>query len=306
MAGKEGRRVPDASPKRAPPRRLRLSDREAVTHGLRQSFWGDLHHHAVTARWPAFFIGAALVFVLCNLCFATLYMLGDDPVANARPGAFLDYFFFSMETFATVGYGDMHPRTPYGHAVAAIGAFIGVCALAVTTGLIFTRFTQPRARVLFARAPVVAMFDGARTLMIRFANERHNVIVDASARLWLMRSEYSKEGVFYRRFLRLALTRDESPMFALSWTIMHVIDEASPLHGWTAQDFAESDASLILIFEGHDETASQTLRARRDYPIADALYGRDYVDIMDLSETGLVSIDYSRFHDTREAAQPLA
>ncbi|MEK4033875.1 hypothetical protein WOC76_14635 [Methylocystis sp. IM3] len=84
------------------------------------------------------------------------------------------------------------------------------------------------------------------------------------------------------------------------------IDEASPLHGWTAQDFAESDASLILIFEGHDETASQTLRARRDYPIADALYGRDYVDIMDLSETGLVSIDYSRFHDTREAAQPLA
>ncbi|WP_445730618.1 ion channel [Methylocystis sp. IM2] len=179
-----------------------MSDREAVTHGLRQSFWGDLHHHAVTARWPAFFIGAALVFVLCNLCFATLYMLGDDPVANARPGAFLDYFFFSMETFATVGYGDMHPRTPYGHAVAAIGAFIGVCALAVTTGLIFTRFTQPRARVLFARAPVVAMFDGARTLMIRFANERHNVIVDTSARLWLMRSEYSKEGVFYRRFHR--------------------------------------------------------------------------------------------------------
>lgn len=303
MAGKEGRDVPNPSPRRAgPPRRLRLGDREAVAHGLRQSFWGDLHHHAVTARWPVFFAGAALVFILCNLAFASLYMLGDDPVANARPGSFLDYFFFSIETFATVGYGDMHPRTPYGHAVAAMGAFIGVCALAVTTGLIFTRFTQPRARVLFARAPVVADFDGAKTLMIRFANERHNVIVDASAKLWLMRSEYSQEGVYYRRFLRLALTRDESPMFALSWTIMHVMDETSPLHGWTGRDFAESDASLIVIFEGHDETASQTLRARRNYPVSDTLYDREYVDIMSFDETGLLSIDYSRIHDTRQIA----
>lgn len=299
--------APQSSARNTGARRLRLDgDRDAIAYGVRRNFWGDFHHHAVTARWPVFFAGAALIFVLGNLVFATLYMLGDDPIINARPGSFLDYFFFSIETFATVGYGDMHPRTPYGHAVAALGAFVGVCALAVTTGLIFTRFTQPRARVLFARAPVVAAFDGAKTLMIRFANERNNVIVDASAKLWLVRSEHSKEGVFYRRFLKLALTRDESPIFALSWTIMHVIDDASPLHGWTRRDFEESDASLIVIFEGHDETASQTLRARQNYSLSDVCYGREYVDIMGADEQGLVSIDFARFHDTREITPPFA
>jgi inward rectifier potassium channel len=287
----------------ARPRRLRLGDRDAIAHGLPAPFWGDLHHHAVTASWPRFFAVAALVFVLFNLCFATLYLLGDDPVANARPGHFIDYFFFSIETFATVGYGDMHPRTAYGHAVAALGAFVGVCALAVTTGLIFARFTRPRARVLFARRAVIAPFNGRPTLMIRFANARHNVIVDASAKLWLVRSEVSAEGVFYRRFLRLALTRDESPMFALSWTIMHVIDESSPLHGWTAADLAQSDENLIVMFEGHDETASQTLRARGNYPLAEALDGQEYDDVISVDADGQVTIDYTHFHDTHAAAR---
>lgn len=287
----------------ARPRRLRLGDREAVAIGLRPSFWGDLHHHAITARWWAFFAGAALVFILFNLTFASFYMLGDDPIANARPGNFVDYFFFSIETFATVGYGDMHPKTPYGHVVAAAGAFVGVCALAVTTGLTFARFTRPRARVLFARKPVVATFDRATTLMLRFANQRHNMIVDASAKLWLLQAEHSKEGVPFRRFYRLPLTRDESPMFALSWTIMHVMDEKSPLYGWTAGDFAASDATLILIFEGHDETAGQTLRARMNYPVSEIAYGQEYVDIMSVDEAGLVSIDYSIFDDTREAGR---
>jgi inward rectifier potassium channel len=131
------------------------------------------------------------------------------------------------------------------------------------------------------------------------------VIVDASAKLWLMRSETSAEGVFYRRFVRLPLLRDESPMFALSWTIMHVIDAQSPLRGWSAQDFAESDASLVVILEGHDETASQTLRARRNYPVSDVRYGREYDDMMRLDETGLVSIDYSKMHDTHDGASAL-
>jgi inward rectifier potassium channel len=287
----------------ARPRRLRLGDRDAIAHGLQTSFWSDLHHHAVTASWPRFFAAAALVFVLFNLSFASLYLLGDDPIANARPGNFLDYFFFSIETFATVGYGDMHPKSAYGHAIAAFGAFVGVCALAVTTGLIFARFTRPRARVLFARTAVVAPFNGAATLMIRFANIRHNVIADASAKLWLVRSETSAEGVFYRRFLPLALTRNESPVFALSWTIMHVLDESSPLHGWSAADFAASDASLIVMFEGHDETSSQTLRARGDYLLAEVRCDHEYDDVFSFDDEGRMTIDYTRFHGVHIAPQ---
>jgi inward rectifier potassium channel len=290
--------------KTAPPngRRVRIDEGEVIAHGLDPGFWTDLHHNAITARWQVFFAAAAFVFVLCNLAFASLYMLGEDPVANARPGHFLDYFFFSVETFATVGYGDMHPRTTYGHMIAAAGAFVGVCSLAVTTGLIFTRFTLPRARVLFARNPVVTPFNGAPTLMIRFANERHNVIVGAGAKLWLSRFEQSAEGAAYRRFHRLALARDESPMFALSWTIMHRMDETSPLHGWSAADFETAGVTLVLAFEGHDETSNLLLRARKTYAGADVAYDREYVDIMGQDESGRLTIDYASFHETRARA----
>lgn len=288
---------------RARSRRASLAADRIVARGARHSFWFDLHHRAVTARWPIFFAAAAGIFVLFNLAFAGLYLLGDDPIANARPGNFVDYFFFSVETFATVGYGDMHPRSYYGHTLAAAGAFIGVCALAVTTGLVFTRFARPRARILFARTPVLANFNGAPTLMIRFANQRHNMILDANAELWLLQPERSTEGALYRRFHRLALTRDESPIFSLSWTIMHVVDATSPLHGLSSDDFAESEASLILIFEGQDETSSQTLRARRIYPLCDVAVGKEYVDILSADESGSAVIDYALFHETR-ASRP--
>ncbi len=282
-------------------RRITLGDREFVVAGVTPSLWSDFYHNAIMAPWPIFFVSAALVFVLANLCFASLYVLGDDPIANARPGNFLDYFFFSIETFATVGYGDMHPRTTYGHIIAALGAFVGVSSLAVTTGLIFTRFSRPRARVLFARNPVITTLDAAPTLMIRFANARHNMIADARAKLWLIKIERSAEGQIFRRFHRLALARDESPVFALSWTIMHVVDEASPLAGWTAADFASSDATLVVMIEGHDESSAVLLHARKNYAAADVAYDHDYVDVMSADADGLVSIDFDMFHETRPA-----
>ena len=288
---------------RAETRLVRLGDRQVIASGMRPSFWSDLHHHAMTVGWPGFFASIATVYVLANIGFALLYMLGDDPIANARPGHFLDYFFFSVETFATVGYGDMHPHNIYGHLVATLGTFVGISSLAVTTGLIFTRFAQPRARLLFARNPVVSTLDNARTLMIRFANARHNMIADASAKLWLIKTERTAEGQIFRRIRRLALVRDESPIFALSWTIMHVIDESSPLHGWTADDFASSDATFVVIIEGHDESSSYSLHARKNYSGCDIAIDSDYVDIMSADEDGLMKIDYTRFHDTRPASR---
>jgi len=148
-------------------------------------------------------------------------------VANAPPGSFLDYFFFSVETLATVGYGDMHPQSPIGHAIATVTTFIGLSSVAITAGLTFARFAQPRARLLFARNPVIGVHDGARTLMLRFANERHNAITAASAQMWFIRNELTMEGATFRKFYPLKLTREENPIFAFTWTLMHVIGEDS-------------------------------------------------------------------------------
>ena len=152
-----------------------------------------------------------------------------------------------METLATVGFGDMHPQTTYAHVVATIEIFTGMSFLAVMTGLIFARFSRPRARLVFARNPVVNRHEGQPTLMIRVANARANMISDAAAQLWVVRTERSAEGATFRRFHRLALHRQENPMFILSWTLLHALEASSPLFGQSAEDLAASEATLDIV-----------------------------------------------------------
>jgi inward rectifier potassium channel len=283
---------------------VRVGGRRVIAHGLPSNFWTDLHHNAMVASWPAFVAALAVAFVVLNIFFAMLYALGDDPVANARPGNFFDLFFFSVETIATVGYGDMHPRTSYGHIVATLGTFFGITSLAVVAGLVFARFSRPRARLVFASNPVLTAYEGAKTLMIRFANARHNMISDATAKLWLVGLEQTMEGSSFRKFRRLALARDENPTFALTWTIMHVVDEASPLHGWSAEDLASSDSALIITLSGFDETSNQFVHARKEYSTKDVLVGHDYQDILRNDEAGVTWLDYTKFHATSPAGRP--
>ncbi|MBI3274840.1 MAG: hypothetical protein HYZ60_02575, partial [Methylocystis sp.] len=241
-------------------------------------------------------------FIFVNVVFALLYSLGHESIAHARPGNILDLFFFSVETIGAVGYGEMHPQTAYGHVVATIEIFVGVCSLAVMAGLIFARFSRPRARLIFAQNPVIVSHDGAKTLMIRIANARHNSITNARAKLWIVRDERTTEGSVFRRFRQLDLARDENPVFALSWTIMHVIDEASPLYGWRAEDIASSDATFVITLDGLDETSSQFVHARQGYFAQEIVIDRDYVDIIQVDDSGMMKIDYTKFHDTKPAA----
>jgi inward rectifier potassium channel len=167
--------------------------REVETRGLSNSFWTDLYYRSMTVYWPVFFGTAAAIFAALNAVFAFLYWLGKDPVANVIGNEPLGLFYFSIETLATVGYGDMHPQTNYGHMIATVEIF-----LAVLTGLIFARFSRPRARFPFADHPVVTMHQGRPTLMIRIANARNNTISQATARLWLFRVETTLEGYEFR------------------------------------------------------------------------------------------------------------
>jgi inward rectifier potassium channel len=148
---------------------LTIGQREVETHGLDTGFWNDLYHRSVTVYWPVFFGSAAAIFVTLNAVFAFFYWLGDRPIANVSDDLPLSLFYFSIETLATVGYGDMHPQTDYGHLVATVEIFTGMSFLAVMTGLVFARFSQPKARFVFARHSVVTTLNGQPTLMIRIA-----------------------------------------------------------------------------------------------------------------------------------------
>ncbi len=277
---------------------VRLGGREIITEGLHLNFWADISHRCMTASWPAFIGGAALVFVAFNAFFAVFYWIGDQPISNVPGGAYIDYLYFSIETLSTAGYGDMHPQTHYGHFIATVELFTGVFSMSLMTGLIFARFSRPSARLLFADNPVISDHEGEQTLMIRLANERHNIISNATARLWLFKNIVSKEGQSFRRFYELPLLRNESPALALSWTLFHVIDDGSPLYGLGADELEAIEVSLVVVVSGHDVVAAQTVHARKSYDYPEIRFGQRYAEILGTAEDGRLRIDYGRFHDT--------
>jgi len=283
-------------------RHIKLGEREVVTQGIARQILQDLFHYFMTVSWPQAFGTIAAFFLLFDLLFGWLYDRVPGCVANLNPPGFLGAFFFSVETLATVGYGDMHPQTLYGHMVAMVEIFVGLMMLALITGLMFARFSRPKARFLFARNAVVRPIDGKLTLMFRAANERQNVVQEASALLRMLRDEVSAEGFRIRRITDLPLVRARHPVFALSWTIMHVIDEASPLHKETEESLRASAASFILSLGGTDETTGQVLMARAEYPSTAIRWNEAFRDILEVTEDGTLYIDYNKFDEI----EPLA
>ncbi|OCR00866.1 ATP-sensitive inward rectifier potassium channel 10 [Oscillatoriales cyanobacterium USR001] len=257
----------------------------------------DLYHWLLTISWSGFFTRIALVYILSNAIFALAYLAGGDCIANAEPGSFKDVFFFSVQTMATIGYGAMYPRTSYANSIVAIEALFGLLGVAMVTGLAFARFSRPTAKVLFSHIAVITPQNGVPTLMYRTANQRYNQILEAQQRLTLLRDEITADGQFMRRFYDLNLVRSRTPIFALTWTSMHIIDESSPLYGMTAEDFARQAVEIIVTMTGIDETVSQIIHARHSYLAEEILWNSRFVDILSHSPDGGRSIDYTRFHD---------
>ena len=277
-------------------RKVRVRSHTVIAHGLPLRVWQDLYHRALTISWPVFFFSLAFLFLVLNSVFASLYELGGVNIANQNPKGFAGAFFFSVETLATVGYGDMHPQTLYGHLVATFEIFVGMSGIALATGLIFARFSRPRAKIMFSRYAIVRPIDGRTTLMVRTANARQNVIIEARARLRLMRVEQSSEGYVLRKIYDLRLVRDQQPMFYLGWNLMHVIDENSPLFGQTPESLEEQDASLLITIEGSDENTAQTMQARYSWPSEDIRWQHRFVDLI-REVNGVSHIDYTHFDD---------
>jgi len=278
-------------------RRFRFSNREFETTGLPRRPWQDLYHLFMTVSWPVLFASFAALFVFFNLLFAALYSVQPAGIANLNPQGYWGRFFFSIETFATVGYGDMHPQAVFTHIVATVQIFLGLFSVALLTGMLFARFSRPTARFLFARYAVIRPLEGRLTLMLRAANARQNIIMEASATLRLLRDEVSVEGYALRRIYDLPLRRREHPMFLFGWNLMHVIDADSPLAGATAETLAAQGAYLILTLTGTDETTGQRLMARHEYPATALRWNYTFADILTKGADGVDSFDYGKFHD---------
>ncbi|HWY66307.1 MAG TPA: ion channel [Rhizomicrobium sp.] len=270
----------------------------AVVKGQDRGRFLDFYHNILTVSWPWFFARLAAAFIIVNLIFAMLYVIDRDGIAHARPGSFADAFFFSVQTLGTLGYGDMAPRTLYTNLLVTVESFSGILTIALFTGVIFARFSRPFARVLFSNVAVVAPFDGVPTLMFRVANQRGEAIIDASVTVSLARMHTSVEGITMRRFQELKLARSSSSLFALSWTVMHLIDQDSPLYGLTPEDMDAQDMEIVVMLNGLDEILADRIYARHAYWADEIIWNRRFVDVISLTPAGNRLVDLTRFHDT--------
>jgi len=274
--------------------RVRLGSYEFKKKGVSRFDLRDPYHLAVALTWPQFLAALLALYLAVNVVFATLFWLVPGSVANARSDSFADVLFFSIETLATVGYGEMYPATPYGHVVVAIEIVCGLAFTAILTGLTFVRFSRPRAKMVFAANPVVAMHNGKPTLMVRIGNGRAAMLTAAAAKLNVLLSETTTEGKLFRRAQELRLERAHLPVFALSWTLMHVLDERSPLCGYDAARAVAADARIFVTLEARDPTLATRVEAIRDYAPEDIRFGTRYADAVTVAEDGTPVVDLAR------------
>ena len=265
--------------------------------GLPRDGWRDAYHVLLTMPLAAFFAVMATGFLSVNAVFAGLYLLDPAGIATARPGNFMDAFFFSVQTLGTLGYGVMAPRSLYANCVVTAESFVGLFNLAIATGLLFARISRPTARIMFSEKAVVATHEGEPTLMFRAANRRRNLVVEAEVSVTLLHDIRTAEGTLLRRFDELAMLRSRSPLFFMTWQVMHKIDEASPLFGETAQSLMAKRAEIVVVMKGLDETFVSTIHARTSYTPDEIVWGRRLADIFVVDAQGRRAIDFRLFHD---------
>ncbi|HEY1425261.1 MAG TPA: ion channel [Caulobacteraceae bacterium] len=265
-----------------------------IGHG--RDGWRDAYHHLLTLPLLAFFGVMGAIYLTVNAVFALAYMAVGG-VDNLPPGDFAHAFFFSVETFGSIGYGELAPRGVGAHLVVTAESFVSIFNLAVATGLLFARISRPTARVVFSNRAVVTDYEGQRMLIFRAANQRRNRIVEAEVSVTLLHEITTKEGDVMRRFDTLATVRARTPVFMLTWQIMHPIDELSPLLGETAESLAARNAMILIVLRGIDETFAQTIHARGAYNPEQIVWGGRLANIFGRDDEGRTVIDYGRFHD---------
>ena len=263
--------------------------------GQRLRWHKDFYHRVLVLRWWAFTLAAFAFYLLLNLLFAGLFLLQAGTIAHARPGSFADAFFFSIQTMATIGYGVLTPSGTYANLLVTAETMVALVFVTFITGSTFARFSRPSSRVIFSRVMTVAPHDGVPTLAVRLSNSRRNQILEATVRMTLVRNERTLEGRLMRRFYDLALARSHTPIFTLTFTVMHPIDEQSPLHGMTPERLQAAYTEILVSVTGLDETMSQTIHARASYRVDEILFGHRFADMFGFTEGGRLAMDFACF-----------
>jgi len=254
------------------------------------------YYRLLTMSWPAFFTMVLLFYVGINLVFAGVYyLLGADALqGNIQTSAFLRDFFFSIHSFATIGYGNIVPVGVLANLVVAFEALVGLLGFALATGMVFARFSRPIADIVFSRNAVIAPYRGITGFEFRVVNARENQLIELHATVIFSRFEIV-DGRLQRVFTGLSLERESVSFFPLNWTVVHPIDENSPLFGWTQERLLESNAEFLILLTAIDETFAQTVHGRSSYAASEVLWNARFAPMF-RNVGGAMELDISQLH----------
>jgi len=255
------------------------------------------YHALITMPWRAYFALVVLGYIVTNLLFATAYELcgpGALEVAGRRTMSFLEAFFFSVQTLATIGYGRIAPVGLAANVLVTVESLVGLLGFALATGILFARFSRPMADIVFSHNAIIAPYHNLRAFEFRIANRRTNEVLEVKAEVLFSRIEGADR---MRRFYVLPLERQKVVFFPLSWTVVHPIDEKSPLCGVTQQDLADSDAEFLVLLTGVDEGFSQTVLTRSSYKPEEIVWNATFRNIFSRTRDGRLSVDVGRIHE---------
>jgi inward rectifier potassium channel len=258
----------------------------------------DIYHLFMAGSW-AKLLGLCLVsYLVLNGVFATLYLLEPGSIVNAKPGSYGDAFWFSVQTYATIGFGVMSPATTYAHILVTLESFFGLFSLAIGTGLVFAKFSKPTARLGFSDVIIVTRHNTRPCLSFRDAHQRRGSLIDVHAKMSVLVDATTAEGATVRRAHELNLERSTMPMLALAWTVIHVLDSSSPLSGLDSNNANEAIVAIIVHITGVDETTFETLHARHVYNVDSLRFNVRFVDMIDRSQPDRLVINHSALSQT--------
>lgn len=286
--------------------RRRLLNRDGsfnvVLDGLNPLSSLSLYHWMLTISWPRFLAFISAFYVVVNTLFAFAFLACGPDALQSDAGLFatqpfLRAFFFSVDTFATIGYGNIYPVGTAANTLVTLEALLNIVGVALATGVMFARFSRPSARIVYSRNAIVAPYRGKTALEFRIANARRSQLIDVQAQAILTLIQRGGETAV-RKFHELSLERNRVVFFPLSWTIVHPIDETSPLWGLSHADLVEADAELLVLLIATDETVSQTVHSRSSYEADEIVWGAKFANMFMRSETeGIIGMNLNSIHD---------
>jgi inward rectifier potassium channel len=292
--------------------RKRFLNRDGTFNVRREglSFWEALsaYHYFLTISWPVFLTYVVAAYVVINAFFAAAFVAcGKGALtgfSNEAPmERFTRAFFFSVHTLATIGYGNIVPVTKAANVMVAFESLVGLLGFSIIAGIMFARFARPRAEIAFSKVAVIGPYRDKTALMFRIVNKKRNEIVEMEAKVLLAQRKRDGTSITDREFILLKLERERVVFFPLSWTIVHPIDDSSPLKGCSPDDLMKRDAELLVLLNGFDETFSQNVHARSSYKADEIVWGAKFLNMFNPSETdGTISVDIHKLNDIERVA----